>query len=476
MSITQKFSIEIGGSTPIGPSPEDLRRIFEPAIEEKHEDADGSILGADTARKAAEQRTGTEFYPRKPASIAEAGLTPEFVEQLICKFLLTRGSATGRRIAQQLGLPFRALEGLLTRAKNEMLLAYRKTAAAGDYEYVLTDTGNDRARRSMDACTYAESAPVPLDDYIASVGAQSLTHHRINAEHLREAFFDLLVGDDMLDRLGPAVNSGKGMFLYGSPGNGKTSIAERVIRCFGSHLWIPRAIQIDGNLFRMFDPVIHQVVAEPEANILGEGLEDGRWVKIVRPTVVVGGELTMDQLEMRHDVQSNVSEAPLQMKSNCGALVIDDFGRQRMPIAELLNRWIVPLEKRYDYQKLPSGKKIQVPFDQLVIFSTNLEPHDLVDEAFLRRIPYKIEAPNPTPAQFKRIVDIVAPALGFRIEPGVIDHLIEKHYVAKGRPMRACHPRDLMLQARSYCMYHKLPVELSEQALDFAVENYFAVM
>ncbi|HYB99059.1 MAG TPA: hypothetical protein VEC57_07965 [Candidatus Limnocylindrales bacterium] len=471
MSFTQKFQMDIGAPAATGPSAEDLRRIFDTAGEDE-----GLMAGIETARRAAEQRSDTDFSPRKPATIADAGLTPEFVEQLICKFLLTRGSATGRRIAQQLGLPFRSLEGLLTRAKNEMLLAYRKTAAAGDYEYVLTDTGSDRARRSMDACTYADSAPVPLEDYIASVAAQSLTLHRINAEHLKEAFFDLLVGDEMLDRLGPAVNSGKGMFLYGAPGNGKTSIAERVIRCFGSHLWIPKTIVIDGHLFRLFDPVIHQPVAEPESSILGEGLEDGRWVKVVRPTVVVGGELTMDQLEMRHDPQSNVSEAPIQMKSNCGALVIDDFGRQRMPIAELLNRWIVPLEKRYDFQKLPSGKKIQVPFDQLVIFSTNLEPRDLVDEAFLRRIPYKIEAPNPTPSQFKHIVEMVAPSLGFTIDPQVVDHLIEKHYVTTGRAMRACHPRDLMLQARSYCMYHKLPVELSDEALDFAVQNYFAVM
>jgi len=436
-----------------------------------------SMIGAhDDARRAEEHRDSGTFCPRKPTSIEDAGLTTELVEQLIFKFLLTRGSSTGRRVAHQVGLPFRALETLLVRLKNEMLLAYKRTAAAGDYEYVLTDTGTDRARRYMTTCTYAESAPVPLEDYIISVAAQSLTRHRIAAEHLQEAFFDLLLSQRLLDRLGPAINAGKGMFLYGAPGNGKTSIAERVIRCFGSDIWIPRTIIVDGHLFRVFDPIVHQDSGEPESSIMGESLEDARWVRVKRPTVVVGGELTMDQLEMRHDPQSNMSEAPIQMKSNCGVILIDDFGRQRMPVDQLLNRWIVPLEKRYDFQRLPSGKKIQVPFDQLVIFSTNLEPRDLVDEAFLRRIPYKIEVSDPTPDQFRRIFEMVAPNLGLVATPEAVESLIEKHYNATGRPMRACHPRDLMLQARSYCMYHKLPVELTEKSLEFAIDSYFAVL
>ncbi|MBI5503701.1 MAG: AAA family ATPase [Deltaproteobacteria bacterium] len=435
------------------------------------------MIGAhDGARRAEEHRDPGTFCPRKPHSIEDAGLTTELVEQLICKFLLTRGGSTGRRIAQQTGLPFRSLEPLLVRLKNEMVLAYKRTAAAGDYEYILTDVGIDRGRRYMAACTYAESAPVPLEDYVASVAAQSLTRHRISIEHLQEAFFDLLIDKRLLDRLGPAINAGKGMFLYGPPGNGKTSIAERVIRCFGSDIWIPRTIIVDSHLFRVFDPIIHQESGEPESSIMGEALEDARWVRVRRPSVVVGGELTMDQLEMRHDPQSNMSEAPIQLKSNCGALLIDDFGRQRMPVDELLNRWIVPLEKRYDFQKLPSGKKIQVPFDQLVIFATNLQPRDLVDEAFLRRIPYKIEVADPSPDQFRRIFELVGPSLGLPVTPEAIDGLIERHYAGVGRPMRACHPRDLMLQVRSYCMYHKLPVEMTEESLQFAVENYFAVL
>jgi hypothetical protein len=233
---------------------------------------------------------------------------------------------------------------------------------------------------------------------------------------------------------------------------------------------------VDGVCIRLFDPVLHEVVASSDSMLLGEPLEDARWVRVRRPTVVVGGELTMDQLELRHDPLSNVSEAPLQMKSNCGVLLIDDFGRQSMPVSQLLNRWIVPLEKRYDFQKLPTGKKIQVPFDQLVIFSTNLAPKDLVDEAFLRRLPYKIEVSDPSPDQFRRILMAVAPKLGVNPSPEQVRRLIDDYFMAAGRPMRCCHPRDLVLQIRSYCLFHGLTPEFSEQAMEFAVKNYFAVM
>ncbi|MFN2425433.1 MAG: AAA family ATPase [Candidatus Binatia bacterium] len=439
---------------------------------------DESALGAvATARRANQSRDGsTGYYPRKPSTLEEAGLTREFVERLICRFLLVHGAASGRRIGRETGLPFRAVEPLLAALKTDMLLSYRKTAAAGDYEYVLTEAGSDRARRYMLTCTYAETAPVPLDDYIESVAAQSLTLQHIGPRNLEAAFSDMLLEREMLDSLGPAVNAGRGMFLYGSPGNGKTSIAERVVRCYGNDLWIPRTIIVDGVCVRLFDPVLHQELASEDSSMLGEPLEDARWVRVRRPTVVVGGELTMEQLELRHDPVSNVSEAPLQMKSNCGVLLIDDFGRQSMPAAELLNRWIVPLEKRYDYQKLPTGKKIQVPFDQLVVFATNLAPRDLVDEAFLRRLPYKIEVSDPTREQFYRICDLVGPTIGIRTTRERVETLVDRYFESVGRPMRCCHPRDLLLQMRSYCSYHELPLEFSDEAMAFAVKNYFAVM
>ena len=199
----------------------------------------------------------------------------------------------------------------------------------------------------------------------------------------------------LFESLGPAVNSGAGLFLYGSPGNGKSTLARRITMCFGQHIWIPQTLIEDGQLIKLYDSAYHELIENQEESLLRAATFDRRWVKIRRPTVVVGGELTMDNLEIRHDPHCNVSEAPLQLKSNCGCLLIDDFGRQRIEPADLLNRWIIPLENRHDYLTLPTGKKFQVPFEQLIIFSTNLEPSDLVDEAFLRRIPYKIEIDNP---------------------------------------------------------------------------------
>jgi hypothetical protein len=439
---------------------------------------DRSALGAvASARRANQLRDDQQgFYPRKPASLEEAGLDRDFVEKLICRFLFAHGASSGRRIGRETGLPFRSIEPLLASLKTEMMLAYRKTASAGDYEYVLTEAGAEKARRYMQICTYAETAPVLLEEYIAAVHAQSLTRQHIGPANLHEAFADMLMEPQMLDSLGPAVNAGRGMFLYGAPGNGKTSIAERVVRCYGADLWIPRALLVDDCVVRLFDPVLHEELPDEDSSMLGEPLEDARWVRIRRPTVVVGGELTMEQLELRHDPLSNVSEAPLQLKSNCGVLLIDDFGRQAMPASVLLNRWIVPLEKRYDFQKLPTGKKIQVPFDQLVVFATNLAPRELVDEAFLRRLPYKIEVSDPTREQFYRICELVGPSLGIQPSRERVDVLISHYFESVGRPMRCCHPRDLMLQMRSYCSYHGIPLEFSDEAMDFAVRNYFAVM
>jgi predicted ATPase with chaperone activity len=267
------------------------------------------------------------------------------------------------------------------------------------------------------------------------------------------------------------------MFLYGAPGNGKTSIAERITRAFGNYIWVPRSIGVDGEIIRLFDPSNHEMAPlENQTGLLNNRKIDQRWIRIRRPTIVVGGELTMDNLEVTLNTATGISEAPMQMKSNCGTLVIDDFGRQRMSTDELLNRWIVPLEKRYDYLNIASGKKIQVPFDQLIVFSTNLEPKDLVDDAFLRRIPYKIEVIDPTEDEFRRLFQMMCPKLGFEYREEPINYVIEKHYKQMQRPLRCCQPRDLLLQVRNYCSFHNVPMELTNEYFDSAVENYFAVM
>ena len=419
----------------------------------------------------------TSFVPLAPGSFREAQLTDSEVEALVLKFLLARGDAAGRDIADQVMLPFVLIDELLRTMKQDQLVVHKGSAPMNDYQYQLTDVGRERARRYSAHCTYFGAAPVALGDYLKSVAAQSLAGQQPTAEALHRAFEDLLLNKRMLDRLGPAVNSGRGLFLYGAPGNGKTSIAERVTAAFGRNIWIPRAIGIDGEIIRLYDPVNHQdVPLDSCKGVYDERRIDKRWVRIRRPTIVAGGELTMSSLEVTLNTSTGISEAPLQLKSNCGTLVIDDFGRQRMSIDELLNRWIVPLEMRYDFLNLANGKKIKVPFDQLIVFSTNLEPRDLVDEAFLRRIPYKIEVIDPTEEEFRELFQIMAPKLGFTYRQEPIDYLIATHYKKAGRPFRFCQPRDLLLQVRSSCAYHNRPLELSSEAFDLAVDIYFSVM
>ena len=419
-----------------------------------------------------------EFCPRAPESLADARLTAEDVERLALKYLLQKGSASGREICSQLKLPYAIVEPLMRLWKKDQLVAFKGAAEVGDYYFVLTDPGRDRAKRYQEECTYCGAAPVSLEDYLKAMEAQSIAKQEATEEDLKRAFSDLLISEKMLETLGPAVNSGRGMFLFGEPGNGKTSIAERVTTSFGSTIWIPRTLGVDGDIIRLFDPGVHEVVEleGEESNLFDLSGVDQRWVRIVRPTVVAGGELTMEELEVCQNQTTKICEAPLQLKSNCGTLVIDDFGRQTMPVEVLLNRWIVPLEKRYDFLNLPSGKKLQVPFDQLIIFSTNLEPRDLVDGAFLRRIPYKIEVPDPSEEHFRKLFEIMAPHMGMVYEPDVVDYLIETHYKPVNRPYRACQPRDLLLQVRNKCIYQKMPKKMTKEGFDFAVHIYFSVM
>ena len=418
-----------------------------------------------------------EFKPKSPGSIAATGLTAEEIEKLILKFMSARGSATGREVSAQICMPYGIVESIIKRLRAEMLVTLKGAAEAGDYEFVLTENGRNLAAEHVRDCSYFGAAPVCLRDYLEAMAAQSVARQEVTADDLHRAFDDLVINRKMLDRLGPAINSGRGMFLFGEAGNGKTSIAERVTSAFGSSIWIPRALGIDGEIVRLFDPGIHtEIKAEDTGSLLMDNEIDRRWVHIERPTVIVGGELTMDDLEVTQNPTTRICEAPVQLKSNCGTLVIDDFGRQRMPVDELLNRWIVPLEKRYDFLNLPSGKKIQVPFDQLIIFSTNLEPKDLVDGAFLRRIPYKIQVPDPNREEFTKIFGILAPLMGFEFLPDVVDRLIERHFIPNGRPFRSCQPRDLLLQVRNHCTYHRLPRTMTDEGFDFAVENYFSIL
>jgi hypothetical protein len=417
------------------------------------------------------------IIPLEPNSLDSVGIGEQMIEEIIMRFLLNRGESPGRVIAEQIKLPFRLIEPTLIRLKSQQLSAYLGSTAMNDYIHTLSDSGRDRARRHLQKTSYFGSAPVPFEKYVESVKLQSVEQQHPNRDALENAFSDLLVSQQLLAKLGPAVNSGRGMFLYGYPGNGKTSIAERVTRAFGETIWIPRCIVVDGDILRIFDPMCHEEVPPQRSEgLLKDSQMDHRWVRIRRPTIVAGGELTMAMLEVARNPNTNISDSPLQVKSNCGVLLIDDFGRQRMSVDELLNRWIVPLEKRYDYLTVSSGKIVQFPFDQLVIFGTNLEPKDLVDDAFLRRIPYKIEVQNPTEEAFRKLFEIMCRVLKVPHKPELIDYLIDIHYRPTGRPFRNCHPRDLLLQVRAYCHFNSLPLDLKREYLDFAVENYFSIM
>lgn len=415
------------------------------------------------------------FRPAEPRSLEDAGLPTSLVESLICKYLSLVGTASGRAIADQICLPFGLLDNVFKDMRTRQIIVHTGSAALSDYSYALTEQGRVRTQAYLEACAYVGPAPVPLADYVLSVEAQTIRAEAPKRSQLSEAFSDICVEADLFETLGPAINSGAGLFLYGNPGNGKSTLAKRITMCFGQHIWVPHALIEDGQIIKLYDTAYHEPIESREDSILRSANYDRRWVKIRRPTVVVGGELTLDTLEIRHDPRANVSEAPLQLKSNCGCLLIDDFGRQRIEPAELLNRWIVPLEARQDYLTLSTGKKFMVPFEQLIIFSTNLEPSDLVDEAFLRRIPYKIEVDNPNREEFYSLFELYCRKFGCEYRKEVVDYLIKTHYDGK-RPMRRCHPRDLLGQVRNYCAYNDLPLEMQPKYFDRVVESYFTVV
>ncbi len=420
--------------------------------------------------------TDDAFCPPEPTGLEQTGLSDTLIESLVCKHLATVGTSTGRSLSDNLCLPTTLLADMLDSLRTRQFVTHSGAAALNDYFYTLTEHGSRRAAAYLEECAYVGPAPVPLKEYVLSVDAQSITTEAPDFEQLGSAFEGISIEPKLFRTLGPAVNSGSGMFLFGSPGNGKSTIAKRITMCFGQKIWIPHAIIDGGHLIKLYDPAFH-VAVEDEANSLIKTKDrDRRWLKIQRPTVIVGGELTMDNLEISHNARGNVCEAPLHMKSNCGCLLLDDLGRQRIAPNELLNRWIVPLECRHDFLTLPSGKKIQVPFDQLIIFSTNLEPEDLVDEAFLRRIPHKIEIGDPNEEEFYYLFQLYCDSFGIEFRKDVVSYLIEKYYRPVNRAMRRCHARDLIKQVASFCRYNHLQLELLPEYLDYAVESYFALV
>ncbi len=413
------------------------------------------------------------FRPSEPNSMTDTGLPAGLIESLLIKRLASIGLSSGRQLANDLCLSFAALEELLMQLRSRQIIVHKGSAPLNDYNYSLTEIGRERAAVASQTCSYVGPAPVPLMDYVLSVEAQTIRAESPKRAQLRQAFSDISVDEALFESLGPAINSGAGLFLYGEPGNGKSTLAQRITQCFGHEIWMPHAIYEDGQIIKLFDAAYHTKVNNDRDTLLSAAAFDRRWVKIKRPTVMVGGELTMDALEIRHDPVSNVSEASLQMKSNGGCLLIDDFGRQRVEPSELLNRWIVPLEGGIDFLTLSSGKKIQVPFEQLIIFSTNLEPSQLVDEAFLRRIPYKIEITDPSIEEFHQLFEIYCRQIKCEYRPEVVQYLLDTHFIPCNRRMRRCHPRDLLKQIKNFCVYNDLEMEIRPEYFDRVVKSYF---
>jgi predicted ATPase with chaperone activity len=413
------------------------------------------------------------YRPNEPTSVTDSGIPLSLVESLLMKRLLVVGQSSGRQLANDLCLSFTVLDEVLQSLRSRQVISHCGSAPLNDYYYRLSEAGRDRAQAAMEICAYVGPAPVPLIEYVLSVEAQSIRNENPKSAQLAKAFQDISIDEQLFDELGPAINSGAGMFLYGEPGNGKSTLAQRITQCFGQEVWIPYAIYEDGQIIKLFDAAYHQISQNDSDQSMDYSSHDRRWVRVKRPTVMVGGELTMDSLEIRFDSNSKVCEAPLQMKSNCGSLLIDDFGRQRIEPRELLNRWIVPLEGRIDFLTLPTGKKIKVPFEQLIIFSTNLEPTDLVDEAFLRRIPYKINVQDPSVEEFHHLFRIYCERMGCEYRSEAVTYLLEKHYAPRKRRLRRCQPRDLLSQIRNFCNYHNLPMELNNDYIDRVIKSYF---